>query len=563
MLFLQYKSIRQVQDKTNAASQANFRLRLFELSENSKREIIDHANHIIHTIRQKRIRDRDITRIERVFTKLVRRFPEVEDCYVVFYDKGKVKETWEAYKFLRPVENNPTFTIFKNKPIGKLVNDAEASASMARAWNMVVTKRESTLYSSFDPEIRNGNVKQYFFHTVFEDDKFARDYELESIGLIAISAKPENFPSKAFYKNLISEHQWSETEELGYDTPLAYSVSIADNNKISPLFSTINSDEDALVTSSFDARSRLFPQLRFSVWNLSSANQSYSDSLLRYNIFFGFLAAAIAFAGLFLTLRLARSEIRTSQSRSSFLANISHELKTPLTSIMAFGELIRSGRSKNIERIREYGGIITKEGDRLTRIINDILDISQLERGTRKFNISSNNLVKTVRQTSTVFGFSPAAANFDIVFNSDEKEIYADYDEAAVKQVILNLLSNAVKYSEPHQPGDIVVSVGVEEDYAVIGVRDCGIGIARSEFKRIFSPFERSERNEIMNRKGTGLGLAIAKEVVKGNRGKISVSSKLGEGSVFTVKLALSGKLRKTTMADGSEVKAGGSRFGN
>jgi two-component system phosphate regulon sensor histidine kinase PhoR len=129
-------------------------------------------------------------------------------------------------------------------------------------------------------------------------------------------------------------------------------------------------------------------------------------------------AAATAILGLVLTWRATRREMKVAQVKSDFLANISHELKTPLTAIRAFGDLLDSGRATRPERIREYGGIIKMESDRLTALINNILEMSRIERGARKYRMERADLRDTVIDTVDIFRHSTEAGGFDIKVTS-------------------------------------------------------------------------------------------------------------------------------------------------
>lgn len=540
LLFMQYRSIRHAQEQTQATMKANLKLRLFEISEDARRGTLEHANHIMHAVRQKRIRERNIYSIELAFTRLVRRYPEIEDCYVVFFEKGKQDETWQALKFFRPDPDNPRVHRYDGVPIGSLGENKAASESLRRAWNSIeIENSQTTLYAAYDPQtVNNKKPKQYFFHTVYEVDRLKRTKPLENIGLLVFSADPDKFPSKDFLPNLAAKHS---KRNKSMDTLLGnldYVITLDQGDGKRYLVSKDKQTSPTL-THRFDNSDKLFPNLSFGVISPELDSTAYADDFFQSSIYLGIITAIIALIGLILTWRAAQSEMKIARLKSNFLAHISHELKTPLTSIRAFGDLIHSGRSKNIERIREYGGIIKTESDHLTQIINDILEMSRLEKGIRRFHLNEADLGETLKDTIEVFRHSPRAKGFEIDVRMPFVPVRAEYDEVAIGQAIINLLSNAVKYSKPDEFPKIEASLSVEENEAIIKVRDFGVGISSAEQKKIFIPFQRSTSDTVQAQGGTGLGLAITREIIKGHGGDVSFDSKLEDGSTFIIRLPI------------------------
>ncbi len=535
LLLMQYQSISKNREQAKSAMKANLNLRLFELSEDAKRGIMDHANHIAHGVRQKRIRERNIQSIEYAYTRLVRRYKEIEDCYVVFFSRGQENETWQALKFVRPDANDPIVKKYDGIPIGSLKADAEASESTRRAWNSVRKGGQTKLYSAYDPLTKDENPKQYFFHTVFETDRLKRTRKLENIGLLVFSARPDSFPSKDFLPNLVAKHRERNKSIDGLVGELDYLVSLDREGGITELVSS-KKDFVPKIHYRFEDSDKLFPNLSFSIVAPKSTGTLTND-LFQSSLIIGLVATALALFALALTLRSARSEMKIAQMKSDFLANISHELKTPLTSIRAFGDLIHSGRSKNIDRIREYGGVIKTESDRLTKIINDILEISRLEKGTRKFRLKSDYLRDVLEETIDIFRHSKKAEGFSFDLKLPSDRVTALIDSGAIKQVLFNLISNAVKYSD--EVKKVEISLEIVDDQANIKIRDFGVGISPEDQQEIFKPFRRSGKSTVQGVGGTGLGLAIASEIIKGHGGKITVESELGEGATFVASLPL------------------------
>lgn len=534
LLYLQFRSNRAIEQHAEATLRANLELRLLEVSERAKRGILDHANHIMHSFRQNRIRERNVPVIERILTTLTNRYPEVDEFYVVFFEPEKERETWRALRFLAPDPLSADVRIIKGRAIGRMTEDQHASDSLRRAWAKVSKRDQTTLYTAVDPDGTRSPRQQYFFHTVYENSLTKPDNERKMVGLLVFGARPERFPNAHYYGDVIASELRKMRPAVGVSEKPDYRIFLTGNGRELDLAGTKN--HSGAITRTFEADGQLFPRLMFSV-SVPSPELGSTDLPLRSNTVLGLVAAALALIGLVLTWRAAQSEMKISRMKSEFLASISHELKTPLTSIRAFGDLIHSGRSRNIERIREYGEIIKSESDRLTKIINSILEMSRLEKGVRRFQLRECSLRRVVEDTVSVFEHSSMADGFIIDLRMSSDEILVKCDEGAIRQAVINLLSNSVEYSAPESSDRILIELGVSASEAFIKVRDWGAGISPADRKHIFEPFRRSPRSYVRSSGGTGLGLSIANEIVKGHGGVINVESKVGEGSTFTINL--------------------------
>ncbi|MCB1025841.1 MAG: HAMP domain-containing histidine kinase, partial [Acidobacteria bacterium] len=520
--------------------------------------ILDRANHIMHAFRQNRIREKNIPVIEQILTTLTNRYPEAEEFHVVFLEPGKEDESWRSLKFIPPEKLGQDARKLDGLRIGKMVEDSESADSLKRAWRSVEVIPQTTVYSAFDPDSPREKTRQYFFHTVFENSSTKLDSERDLVGLLIFSAGSRRFPSQNYYQELVEKHENKSTSTDSLFGKLNYHVNFE------PLGAIAVSPEGSApiaLTRQFAESDRLFPNLTFSII-APEAGTVFAPNYLQTSIILGFAAAALALLGLLMTVRAAQSEMRIARLKSDFLANISHELKTPLTAIRAFGDLIHSGRSNNMERIREYGGIIQTESDRLTGIINDILEMSRLERGLRRFQLKSGVLNETIRETVEVFRHSQRAKGFAFDVNFPNEPCKFAYDEGAVRQALLNLLSNAVKYSEKENGEKIEISLAVENDAAVIRVTDHGVGISAMDQKEIFKPFRRSDRESTQTKRGTGLGLAITKEIVEGHGGKIFVESEPRKGATFTIRIPAAKVIAAGKAKETPEARNSGTHFG-
>gem|GEM_PF-316721 len=242
-------------------------------------------------------------------------------------------------------------------------------------------------------------------------------------------------------------------------------------------------------------------------------------------------------AGSVLVLRSAAAEVRLAQQRTTFVANVSHELKTPLTSIRMFAEMLRDGRQPDPERQKHYLDIMTAEAERLTRLINNVLDFSRMERGEKHYNMGSCDLVSLSMGVTESQRARLENNGFEVVFTARGGQLTAVADEEAVKQALVNLLSNAEKYSARRKK--IEVEIGREGYSAVISVKDRGVGIKPGEAGKVFNEFYRTDDTLTSKVKGAGLGLTIARRIIRDHNGDVRYRQRDGGGSVFEIVLPL------------------------
>lgn len=238
--------------------------------------------------------------------------------------------------------------------------------------------------------------------------------------------------------------------------------------------------------------------------------------------------------GVFLTIKDIRREKQTAQLRSEFVSNVTHELKTPLTSIYMFAESILLGRVKTKTDQKEYLGIILKETDRLKRLINNILDFSKREKGKLVYHFTEVNLSEVIRSAIRDLDYWTMEKRFTVRTEIDE-DIFGNADPDAIKQAVINLLSNAINYSRDRK--EIVVKLWEKDRLISIEVEDKGIGIPEGQLDKIFNKFYRVDDENVTEISGTGLGLTVVKDIVQAHHGKLFVKSKINQGSTFTIVL--------------------------
>ena len=231
---------------------------------------------------------------------------------------------------------------------------------------------------------------------------------------------------------------------------------------------------------------------------------------------------------------------RLEQVRTDFAANVSHELKTPLTSIQGFVETLDAGAIDNPEMAHKFLRIIMMETERLTRLINDILSISKLESGDTEVAIERIRLDKKAHDVCEMLSIHAAEKQVTINNRMNNEPVYIMGNPDRVEQLLINLTENAIKYNKPG--GSVTVQVFSNENEANVTISDTGIGIAEEHLPRLFERFYRVDKGRSRQMGGTGLGLAIVKHIVRSMDGEIEVQSKLGEGTEFLITLPLAPK---------------------
>jgi signal transduction histidine kinase len=226
--------------------------------------------------------------------------------------------------------------------------------------------------------------------------------------------------------------------------------------------------------------------------------------------------------------------LSVDEMKTNFLANVSHELRTPLTSIRSFSELLLAYED-DPEVQKEFLRIISTESERLTRLVNDVLDISRIEAGHMDWKMDTIDVSELLSDLGRTFAplITLADLSFDIQIDQDVTRVYGDRDR--LHQVIANLLNNAMKFT--HGGGTIVLRGQRFDEEIRISVTDTGIGVAPTDQQRIFEKFQQVGDTLTDKPRGTGLGLAICRDIVEHHQGRMWVDSTPGHGSTFTVAL--------------------------
>ncbi len=225
-------------------------------------------------------------------------------------------------------------------------------------------------------------------------------------------------------------------------------------------------------------------------------------------------------------------KVKLENMRSDFVANVSHELKTPLTSISGFVETLKLNENIDVDTRNRFLGIIESESDRLKRLIDDILLLSFIENND-KMSLDKVSIYEVFKEVYEMTSYMAKSKNINLDYEFNNNEIITLSNRDYIKQVFLNLVDNAIKYTPENR--SIKVEVKKENDIITIKVIDEGLGIPKDDVDRIFERFYRVDKARSRDVGGTGLGLAITKHIVKSLGGSITVNSELNKGSEFIV----------------------------
>lgn len=247
--------------------------------------------------------------------------------------------------------------------------------------------------------------------------------------------------------------------------------------------------------------------------------------------FYIFIAVLVILVfGLIFTLQTVNNKVELSKMKSSFVSTVSHELKSPLTSIRQIAEILVH-KKVSPERKEKYFNMILQQSERLSHLIENILDFSKMEAGQKQFHFENTDLTIVAENVIQSFQDRLAANNFQINLSISGSVHKISGDREAMEQVLYNLIDNAIKYSGKARKVD--VNIDADDESVLVRVKDYGIGIQKNEQEKIFQQFYRVGEELIQTVKGTGIGLTIVKQIVEAHQGKISVESIPGEGSLF------------------------------
>lgn len=291
----------------------------------------------------------------------------------------------------------------------------------------------------------------------------------------------------------------------------------------------------------------VFPELTLAIKYQGTTVADIGSRFLRYNYLVLAALSLLMMGGIWLTYRNISREMKLARLKSDFVANVSHELRTPLALIRLYAETLELGRLTAKEKYQEYFRIIREESERLTALINNILDFSRIEAGRKEYEFKETNLADLVRSTLDSYRFQIEQNGFAFEEKISDDVPPVSVDREAIARSLLNLVNNALKYSKDNKY--IGVSLYRTNGHVNLEVQDHGMGIPAHEREKIFEKFYRCGDPLVHNIKGSGLGLSLVRHIARAHGGDVLVESTVDKGSKFTIALPLSHKAQTAQVA--------------
>lgn len=362
--------------------------------------------------------------------------------------------------------------------------------------------------------------------------------------VLAVVAFDEEYLSKTFLPAMMQEVLTSKSAVLMTDANPPVMM-IHPSKDSTPWIASANWDGGrAEAERTFEY---VFPELTLAIKYQGTTVADIGMKFLRFHYTVLAALCLMMVGGIWLTYRNVSREMNLARLKSDFVANVSHELRTPLALIRLYAETLELGRLTAKEKYQEYFRIIREESERLTALINNILDFSRIEAGRKEYEFKETNLADLVRSTLDSYRFQIEQNGFAFEENISSDIPPVTVDREAIARSLLNLVNNALKYSKDQKY--IGVSLYCANSRVNLEVRDRGIGIAPNEQEKIFEKFYRCGDPLVHNIKGSGLGLSLVRHIARAHGGDVLVESTPEKGSKFTIALPLDPALRTAEAA--------------
>ena len=256
------------------------------------------------------------------------------------------------------------------------------------------------------------------------------------------------------------------------------------------------------------------------------------------------MLGVVMVVGLGMIYRHARAVLDLSERRSRFVSTVTHELKTPLTNIRMYIEMLEQGIAPTPEREREYLGVLSSESARLSGLIENVLELSRLERQTRRFMLSEGDLSDVLSEAQASMAERLARESFDLAIDKTDLPVFA-YDREVLVQILINLMENSIKFGRHLEEKKIRIQVRAQEGWVRLRVSDTGPGIPRASLSKVFDEFYRVDDTLTQAVGGTGIGLALVKKLILAMGGRVRAENNQGPGCTMIIDLPM-GRREKT-----------------
>jgi signal transduction histidine kinase len=579
---IQYRSLTELQQKTKAAVRDNLRQTLQAFSARVREKLEDYAAEITTAIPADDFRQNNLDRLDSQFLAVRQAHTELEAMFVQVYRPSQSN----AFSILRSsmgaahwkggnyASNSGTICInkyFREEFATQKALNPKIRSFVGETQCMDGTIRNIPTVGVMTPLFEGEELKKFYAcppcYCNQHDKPFDKPGKCPECGMTLVETQEFGFAGLAIDFNYLTEkifpevvaEMTSDSDEMGKEYELAFML-FDENKKL--LYTSSDDVKNHEVAIPF---SPIVEKYRLVISYKNITLEALATNNFKQNLIVNGFVFALLICGIFLTLRAITREIRLTQAKSAFVANVSHELKTPLSLIRLFAETLELGRIKSPEKAQEYYRIINNESRRLTQLINNILDFSKIEAGRREYQFAQTNLAEVIEEVIKSYEYQIIGAGFELKTEIQHNlpAVWVDCD--AMAQALLNLLNNAVKYSPEIKR--IEIKAYALSDKVIIEVADSGIGIPRSEQKKIFEKFYRVSNGLVHDTKGSGLGLSIVKHIIEAHSGQISVDSVTGKGSRFIVAIPVkpdnTDAFIANQKADGRMIAARGETYDN
>ena len=524
LTYMQYRSLAELQDKTKGAFKDNLRQGLTIVERRMKQRLEDIAAQTLDPIGNISLSSpRTAEEFEKHFADVKRSRPEIKE--IIFFGYSVDLEKTKTYAYVYS---------------DRLVKVVQPEFSSTQSHILSLFEKSQVAESYLD-----GNHKYLFAHDSCPEcpSKMRQGIYLFHQLPYPIRGLPNGFAGVFLDEGFVRDNLIGRTifetapSHVSSTAPLAMAITVSDeNNQV--LYSNAPAQNGHFFESTFN---RPFANWKAKVGLRNTSLDNLARDSFLHSAGVTFLVLLFLLFGVALTIRATDREARLAQAKSNFVANVSHELKTPLSLLSLFSEILELGRVKTEEKKLEYYRIIRHESRRLNKTIDNILDFSKIEAGRKTYNFAEGDMGDVIDNVLSSYRYQIINSGFDVQTNLQPNLPPVLIDRDAMAQAISNLIDNAIKYSS--EVKQLSITTQPVRSNLSVEIADQGIGIPRAEQEKIFEKFYRVGNGLVHDVRGSGLGLSLVKHIIEAHKGTISVESDVGKGSRFTIllPLALSG----------------------